>query len=317
MRRPSPSSAPQTRPPLGQQAAQRHAFADVDAARAVQRAEVVGGGRRGHALQDARRGLEQRHLQALAGRHGRGLQADVAAADHQQPLPGHQVRRHRVGVGQAAHHQHALQIAADVGRQAARPCTRQQHQLAVVDVAAVGQSDAAGRTVDAGDTRAQAQRDLLFLVPGRCTDQDLLHRQALGQVLLRQRRPVVGQHRLVTDQDQRAFISGAAHAVDESRGRVTTAHQHHRGWSIHRRVSCGPAYRGHRTGPDALHYNHSGVPRRRAPWIGESTHERLRRRCAIWCMLAACRPLRGSLSHRGLAPIVLVRSSIRLSRNTT
>ena len=218
---------------VGQQPAQCHAFANVDAARPMQRTEVVRGGRRGHALQDARRGFEQRHLQALGGGHGRGLQPDVATADDQQPLPGHQVRRHCVGIGQAAHHQHALQVAPDIGRQPPRPRTGQQHQLAVGDIAAVGQQHPARGTVDAGDPRAQPQRDLLFLVPGGGTDEDLLHRQAFGQVLLRQRWSVVRRHRLVTDQDQRSLIPGAAHTVDESRGRMATAHQHHGGWSIH------------------------------------------------------------------------------------
>ena len=213
---------------VGQQAAQRHAFAQIDTVRAMQRAEVVRGGRRGHALQDARRRFEQRHLQALAGRHGRSLQPDVAAADHQQPPAGHQVRRHRVGIGQAAHQQHALQLAADVGRQAARPRAGEQHQPAVFDMLAAVQPQAPRSAVDARHARAQAQLDLLLLVPGGGADQDLLHRQRIGQVLLRQRRPVVGQHRLVADQQQAAFEAGAAHAVDESRGRMAATHQHHR-----------------------------------------------------------------------------------------
>ena len=82
---PSASSAPVTRPPAPVRRSSAVAFADLDAAAAVQGAEVVGGGGGGDAGEDARRRFDQRDLEALLAQHRRRLEADVAAADDQRP----------------------------------------------------------------------------------------------------------------------------------------------------------------------------------------------------------------------------------------
>ena len=140
---------------------------------AMQHSKVVRGGRRRHALQDARRGLQQRHLQALAGRHRGGFQADVASADDQQPLAGDEVRRQRIGVSQAAHHENALQRAAAIHRQTPRPRAGEQHQPVVRNALAVFEHDAARLALDALHALAEKQRGVLLLVPGLGADQDL------------------------------------------------------------------------------------------------------------------------------------------------
>ena len=56
----------------------------------------------------------------VVDQHRRRLEPDVAAADHQRPRAGRETRGQRVGVAEAAHHQHAVEVAAERRRQAAR-----------------------------------------------------------------------------------------------------------------------------------------------------------------------------------------------------
>ena len=93
--------------------------------RAVEVAEVVGGGGRRDAGEDARRRLDERDLEALLAQHGGRLEADVAAADDQRPAPaGERWRRARRRRRASRISSTPARAPPIVGRQAARPVRR-------------------------------------------------------------------------------------------------------------------------------------------------------------------------------------------------
>ena len=77
--------------------------------RLVERAEVVRGLGRGDPLQDARRHLDHGDVEPALGADRRRLEADVAAAHHQDAPPGAELGREAVGVGHVAHHEDAVE----------------------------------------------------------------------------------------------------------------------------------------------------------------------------------------------------------------
>ena len=105
------------------EARQPRALADVDAVRPVQRAEEIRRLGCSDAAEDSRCRLDQRHPQPARGRHRRGFQPDIAAADdqHASPLGGTRAPsgRHRPACASGRHpadRRRSLGAAAAAGR---------------------------------------------------------------------------------------------------------------------------------------------------------------------------------------------------------
>ena len=87
-------------------AAKPRAEPKIDAALAMQRIEKIGDHRRGHALEQAILGFDDRHGAALAAHDGGDLEPDITAADNDYAFGG--VERHpqfmNIGDGAKRHH---------------------------------------------------------------------------------------------------------------------------------------------------------------------------------------------------------------------
>ena len=134
---------------------------EVDAVGPVVGGEEVGERLARRARQDARQRLDHHGVGPERAGRGRGLQADVAAADHRQPLAGAKRQLQHLGVGGAAQHLHALQVRA---RQAQPPRAGAggEDQRVVGDRLAVLQRHGLGRTLDRGRPGREAQLDGLL-----------------------------------------------------------------------------------------------------------------------------------------------------------
>jgi hypothetical protein len=160
----------------------------------------------GDAGQDPAFALDDQGVRAQrAGGSGR-LQADIAAADHGQALVGAQGVLEQLGVGGRAQGQHAGQVGAG-DRQLTGAGAGGQDEEVVGNGLARGQGHRLFRAIDPFGHAFEAQGDVIVGVPlGR------LQRERLGVGLalqpgLGQRRALIGQQRLVADQDDTALVT--------------------------------------------------------------------------------------------------------------
>ena len=194
-------------------------LADLDAVASVQGAEVVGGGGRGDAGEDARRRFDQHDVEALLAQHRRGLEADVAAAHHQRPRAGRDDLGQRVGVAEVAHREHAGEAAALRVRQASRHGAggeRQevpgQRRPSASAIARPARSIAA--TCGSGE-----ELDAFGGVEARRAQQQPLAGELALEVALGERRALVGRRGLGADQRQAGRCGRARAASRPARRR--------------------------------------------------------------------------------------------------
>ncbi len=175
--------------------------------RLVQGAKVIGSFRRGHALQDTLGHFQHGDVEVELARDRGRLQADIAAADDQQAAPGAKLLRHAIDVADAAQGEYAVERAADGIGQGARARAGGEQQLVVFDRLAGAGDDLPMGAVDGFDAGIEAQRDVVLLVPFQRTNEQALALEITEQVLLRQRRALVGGMRFLADQQQRLLVA--------------------------------------------------------------------------------------------------------------
>ncbi len=166
---------------------------------AVQVGEHLGDLRAQHPQQRKLRLLEDRHVGSRRPRGRRGLQPDPPAADHHDPgVRGEGVLDPGVVV-EGAQVQHGVEVGPGHG-QPARGAAGRQQEAVVAEPSTVVGHHLVRVAVQRPDRGPQPQVDLVLGVPAVLVHEDLLVGRGAEQVLLRQRRSLVGAVRLGTDQ---------------------------------------------------------------------------------------------------------------------
>jgi len=110
----------------------------------------------------------------------RRFQPEQAAADHDRVLVLAGRIDHRIGVGDIAIGDHALQVLAR-HRQHERVGAGRQQQAVIVGDGAVFRNHLTLDAVDLDDFFTQMQRDVVFRIPVDIVEHDVLHRLLAGQ----------------------------------------------------------------------------------------------------------------------------------------
>ncbi|CAB4911822.1 unannotated protein [freshwater metagenome] len=172
----------------------------------VERGDLGGG----DALEDAFCDLDDRDLDAQLPQRRRGFETDVAGADDHRSLGRPEAVADGPDVGGVAQVVNACEVhPGDVQRSRSR--AQAEDELVVAHGVAVVQRDGLGFSADSGDP-GLAEGHLLLLVERRLADVEVLDRRRPREERLRQRRPLVGQRRLVADQQDLAVPSVPAQA---------------------------------------------------------------------------------------------------------
>ncbi len=164
------------------------------------------------------------HAELAAGRGD--LEADVAAADDHGAMPGPRLLAQLVGIVQR------LQVV-DAGESGARqadaprPAAGRQHQRVVAQVRAVVQRDAARGPVDVRRAATKPQVHAMFGIERRVPDEQAVPLECTREVLLGQRRALVGQVGLITDDGQRPAVAALPERIDELGGRLSGSEDHY------------------------------------------------------------------------------------------
>jgi cytochrome c oxidase cbb3-type subunit 3 len=144
---------------------------------------------------------------------GRSLQADIAAANHGQPLARAQTGLERLGVGRRPQGQDPGQIGAGQGQRPG-PGPGRQDQNVIGQAPAIRQPHGPRRPVKTGNRRVQMQMAAIVPVPlGRLEGEAVGIRLAL-QPGLAERRALIGDQRFVADQ-----VDGAGMTILPQEGR--------------------------------------------------------------------------------------------------
>ncbi len=212
-------------PPFALDGADRGPEADVDAMSDMLR--VVEGAHLGrhHPAHDAIRHLEHRDCEARLGTGGRALEADVARADDGDSLGAGQFGADRIDVGLGAQVMDASEPGARNGERAGAAAGGEQ-QPVVGQGGAVVECHQAPAAVDRRRPSAESQLAVLLLIERHRADPQPVGVELARQVLLRQRRALVGKLRLVTHQHQAPAEAVAPQAVDGLRRGMARADDH-------------------------------------------------------------------------------------------
>src|SRR5688572_10887665 len=197
----------------------RHALALVP--RAVEFRER----RTDHALHRPVRGFEHGDFEPEVAGRGRGLEPDVTRADDHQPACALEARADRIDVGDGPQVVDAWEIRAG-NVEPPRAAADAKQQLVPRELATVGEPEPLRRAIDGRRAQAEAHRSGALLIELTAPQPQPLAREFAGEVLLRQRRPVVRWFALVADQDNRAVMTLAMQGVDRLNGGVARAHHH-------------------------------------------------------------------------------------------
>ena len=200
---------------------------DFDALRAVLVFKVLRDIRRHDAIHDAIRHFQNRDPAAHPACRRRDFQADVAAADDDYARSGLQARSYGRGIVDVAQIVHSGEIGSGTGH-ASRQSADTQQETVVIDFLAARQGHAARGGIDADCASAEPELDGMLVVEAAMAKQQPFRRQLTRQEFLRQRRPLIGQHALIADQDQPAFESFAAQSVDGLGACLSTPHDDNR-----------------------------------------------------------------------------------------
>ena len=183
--------------------------------------------RRRDALEDSVLHLQHRDREPGLGRDRCDLQADVAAT-HDDDAPGRpEILLDRVHVGDGAQVVNTRKVASRC-REFARSGTCREQQLVVADLGTIATGDALAIGIDSLDAHAATDVDVSALVEPRGPKVHPAEIVLAGEVLLRQRRTLIGDVRLFADYQDLALVvlltqarrslSGGVAAADDDDG---------------------------------------------------------------------------------------------------
>jgi hypothetical protein len=175
--------------------------------------------------------VNQRHLKPELPQRGGCLQTDEAAADDDGAFAGARRVADRSRVGDGAEAEDRVEVVARHPQPPRRRARRQQ-QLVIDEETSVAEHDGAGCGIDGDHPRSEQHVDVLVAVKGLVLDVRRLRRLA-AQVLLGQRRTVVGKRRLLADEGDSPLAARLAIRGDRARGGQSTAGDHELA-SVHR-----------------------------------------------------------------------------------
>ncbi len=205
----------------------RRAGMDVHAPGLVQMVVELGHAFGGHPLQNAALHLQHVDLEPVLHRDRGHLQTDVAAADDHQTLAGREVGADILHVVDAAQIVDAAQVVAGDGQLPGPGAGREQQFLVGEGFAGIRGYGLCCR-VDGDHPRVGLDRDVLVLVELGRPQVHAFEAVLPRQVLLGQRWPLVGNVRLVADDDDLPFIAFLAQARRRLSRGVPRPHDHHR-----------------------------------------------------------------------------------------
>ena len=170
--------------------------------------------------------LEHGHRGAELGQARRHLESDVAAADDDRPRPWPDCGLDRIGIRERAQIEHARQI--DTGqRQPAGSRAGADHERRVVECGAVFQDEKPLLSKNSRGAGAEAQIDAVLGVVALGSEPGPLQRHLAAEIRFRQRRPLIGQVRLVAEQGKVALEAQLAQAHGDLRARLPGADDDH------------------------------------------------------------------------------------------
>ena len=142
--------------------------------------------------------FEHMHRFAERARHRREFEPDEPGAGNNDLVCIGEHRTDRVGIGKRAQAEDAVQISAG-DRQRAVMRAERQHEVIVIERAAARQRDALVGAVDRGDARLRDDLNAIIGEEFLRTERQRLGRCLAHEIGFRQRRALVGQARLVSD----------------------------------------------------------------------------------------------------------------------
>jgi hypothetical protein len=176
--------------------AEQHPDAVVQMDVAIHRADLA----TEHAFQRDVVGIDHRDVHAALPSRRRDLGTDPTRTDDDHRAALAQPRSKRIGVGNGAQIEHALERCAG-DRQATRLRAGGDQQSVVPQPCAVGERELPGPGIQPRRSETQSELDLVLGVEGLVVHIDRAAPGVAAQIVLRQRRPLVRPLRLGTDED--------------------------------------------------------------------------------------------------------------------
>ena len=159
------------------------------------------------ARQHARQRLQQRHLRTELAQNGGRLQSDIAAADDDHAVRAAvEIGHHRIDVAAVTDGIDADQIGARAA-QSARVAARRPDQRAIADRAAILEGDGPRLRIDRRHRIAEQQVDPLLGPEGGRADIEPIEALFPRQIVLAERRALIGRLMLAADHGHGAFIA--------------------------------------------------------------------------------------------------------------
>ena len=220
----------------------RDASGDVhrDALLAVQLGEPAADARAEHRRERRFGGFHDRDLDADACGGGGDLLSDKAGADHGEAAAGNERVAQAAGVVDRPQHVDVVE-ALGAGQRPRRAAGGDQ-QLRERQAPARVEHERAARDVERGGAGTGEQVDVVLGVPVVRAEAQVVVIDRSGQVLLGERRAVVGRERLAGDEADRLCEAAAAQGLDCALRRQAAAGDHDA------RVLPGGCVHGHRMG---------------------------------------------------------------------
>ena len=175
----------------------------------------VGGGEefRGHRTYDAAHHpvgqFEDPDRLALTARDRREFEADKAGADDHDMLGGGEPLAQLVGFSEVAQITDAVELDPRQRRDAIA-CAGRQHEVVVAELFARGEAQLPPGAVDLGRPRARQVVDAVIAIERLRPHQQQIEADLALEVILGEGRALIGQHRLLTEQHDRAVETALA-----------------------------------------------------------------------------------------------------------
>jgi hypothetical protein len=150
--------------------------------------------------------VDDRDVGAHLPSRRRDLAADPARSDHHGSASCCEVGAQSIGIGEGAQVVNAVQLGAG-DSQSPNVCPRRQQQCVVAEDFAGSEDDLGLLDVHRNGARRKSQLDVVVGVVGLVVEEEPMSASLAAQPLFGQRHPVVGRHRLITDEQHAALES--------------------------------------------------------------------------------------------------------------